>query len=192
MKLHDFSINVVGGTERAGGYVYMDHKQQYSLRIKNCGDKRADCTIRIDGKKIGIFRIDSREEYTIERSIHDSGKLTFFKLNSKEAAVAELNLVTKDNLGLIEAEFVPETKYSYRKSKVSSQFKGLATFGVTNLSCGGTGLTGKSKQEFYNAEDIDLDRGSAVVIYLRLVCNEDNSVRPLLENRKSTSFPTPI
>ncbi|MCI5131036.1 MAG: hypothetical protein D3904_05810 [Candidatus Electrothrix sp. EH2] len=57
------------------------------------------------------------------------------------------------------------------------------------LEAGGTGLSGKSEQEFRTAESLDYDETGFVQINLRLVCKVDQP-RPLTPS--STPIPPPL
>ncbi len=64
-----------------------------------------------------------------------------------------------------------------------------ALFAEEELEAGGTGLSGKSKQEFRSVEPLDYDETGFVQINLRLVCQTDEP-RPLTP--ASTPVPPPL
>src|SRR3990167_7429492 len=205
MQANSYSIRVVGGLETSGGYVEMSHGQTYSLQLRNSRNTRCDASVYLDGKHIGTWRVPSHTSINIERPAHDKGKFTFYKAGTSEARQAQLN-ESSDDLGLVRVVFTPEyevrplnntwysssvtytnswkTKETYRTT--SDYPVAMAAMASPDISAGGTGLSGKSGQDFGTAEQMSLDYGQQVTINLRLVCKDDSTPRPL------TAYETPV
>ena len=175
MKLGDYAVQIQGGLERNTGYVEMPHNTKYKILLSNDSSLDCDAAVEIDGKEVGIWRVYSGKNILIERPVHDTGQFTFYKLDSSEAG--KIGLVRNDKLGLISVLFKPQ------KPPVVFDFD----FDFDDsYSAGGTGLSGKSEQEFIAVQQLDYDEAAFVQIHLRLVCNDDEP-RPLTP--LSTSIP---
>jgi len=90
------------------GYASLINGERYHLKLKN--DDKRDCVakVTIDGKEMGIFFIRAFHHFIMERPGHDSGKLTFYTIDSVEGKQLQLSTeVAPDKLGLITVEFVP-------------------------------------------------------------------------------------
>jgi len=182
------------------GYVRMDHMQRYEVRLGSSYYGESDAKIEIDGKEIGVFRVHSNSAIVIERSIKDKGRLTFLTNGTREYFDAGLDRVPANQRGLIKVTFYPE-RLRHRvteKTEVPHETTEgkIATFGSKDLRSGGTGLTGRSDQEFRDANEITRDYSNSVTIYLRLVEEErfrasESEVRPLEDTRNygRTSVP---
>lgn len=169
MKLNDFEVVIPEGDETEEGYICLKHGTQYSIKLRNQSERlRCNAMVKIDGRSVGTWRVDRREAITIERPVHDSGRFTFYQEGTPEAAKANLRLT--DELGLISVLFRPEK----RKDGPSIQYMA----GPRSYAAGGTGLSGKSTQQFDEAEEIEIDDEKAVTIHLRLVAIQ-NEPRPL-------------
>ena len=107
MYLNNFSVRVIGGHEKASGYVEMRHGQVYKLSLRNSRFRLCDVQIDIDGKDIGTWRIPANVAILLERPSNDRGQFTFYKVGTREARQAQLD-VSSDELGLIKATFTPE------------------------------------------------------------------------------------
>lgn len=202
MYLNQYSVRVVGGNEAAGGYVEMSHGQQYSLSLRNDRLVRCDARVEVDGKHVGTWRIAANSSVTLERPAHDTGHFTFYKAGTPEARQVALNEYAPE-LGLIRVVFTPEQ--APRPLAADAGAYGVASAGVPTYgtytrslsagitksarSAGGTGLSGRSNQQFYQADEIEYDLTQQTVIHLRLVC-KDGEPRPLTEY--STPIPPPI
>lgn len=202
MYLNDFSVRVPEGNETSGGYVELAHNTQYNLVLNNNRNVRCDARVEIDGKHVGTWRIGNRDTLRLERPAHDDGHFTFYKVGTAEAG--RIGLDTGDpNLGLVKVTFTPEKQqgpqvkefHSYRSAGAHGvtvtdwagdapvAMAGVATY--TSRSAGGTGLSGKSNQQFTSVHELDYDYSKQTVIHLRLVTASD-------EPRPLTSFSTPI
>ncbi len=180
MRLNGFSLGVIGGYEKGNsGYVVLQHCQQYSLLMKNDRDVKCDVYVKIDGHKVGAWRIEANSHIVIERPVDDTGKFTFYKLDSNEAIKAALQ--TNNELGLISAEFKPEAEDLILGAPMRYDFK----------SAGGTGLSGTSEQQFTSISKIyNYDEDNITTIHLRLCCENDNNPRPL--KQRETPIPEPL
>lgn len=209
MRLGNFSVEIPQGEMLKSGYVAMRHDTKYTVVLSNSGDVRCDAEVEIDGKSVGIWRIQSHDSMVIERPVHDAGCFTFYKIGTREARKAAI--VRSDKLGLITVIFKPEIKSKppYLDDDLDSSFSvdkndhfclsyddedvGLdfddAPFAAEELEAGGTGLSGESKQEFRSVEPLDYDEAGFVQINLRLVCQTDEP-RPLTP--VSTPVPPPL
>lgn len=205
MLLNYFSVRIPEGREIPGGYVEMEHGAQYALVLRNNGSARCDARVEIDGKHVGTWRIDTCRSVALERPAHDTGRFTFYRLGSPEAV--KVGLTDGDpNLGLVKVTFTPErivrpvyttTYYTLDNTKPALETELLTSAGpsVNTLSgtisyrtvsqAGGTGLSGRSAQEFHTVTALDYDYGQQTVIHLRLVARSD-------EPRPLTSFSTPV
>ncbi|MCI5188919.1 MAG: hypothetical protein D3905_03765 [Candidatus Electrothrix sp. AS4_5] len=170
MRLGNFSVEILKGRELDSGYVAMKHNTKYALRLSNIGDRRCDAEVEIDGKLVGVWRIPSNKHIVIERPTHDTGCFTFYKAETREAKKAQL--VQSGKLGLISVLFKPEKKldcyFDFDDDDIefcldcngedSDELDLCLSLDDTEegLEAGGTGLSGKSEQEFRTA-DFDFD-----------------------------------
>lgn len=192
MRLSNFSATVVGGNEKANGYVEMKHNTVYQLLLQNEGRNIADARVEIDGKHIGTWRVPAYGSIRLERPVNETGKFTFYQLGTTEANLAGLQ--RNEMLGLIAITFMPEKSYTYppmpsraeTTSAKSAPFPACAP-GAQSYNAGGTGLSGQSSQQFTNVAKLDYDESAFVTINLRLVGIEDVGIRPL----KPLSTPIP-
>jgi hypothetical protein len=183
----NFSLKIPQSTAVAVGHNIIPHQTQYTLVLENLSDRKADCTVWIDGVQVGAWRVNAKTHVTIERSIHDVGKFTFYALGSAEGYHAGLS---PDNpkLGLIEARFVPEKIYeqpAFSKSATqpvlcSKLARPPARTGNATNATGGTGYSGVSKQTFGTADRIvEYDFANRVTLTIHLW--DTNQPRPLLK-----------
>lgn len=222
---NDFSIRIQEGDETPGGYVELVHNTTYSLILGNKRNLRCDARVEIDGKEVGKWRIGAHETIRLERPANDTGRFTFYKVETSEARAAQLSEGSPD-LGLVKVTFTPEkyikpvrpvvTSVTYRdtfsKGYVTEDSfdnrpfpAGMASasigdyddepatrsFNMANTqSAGGTGLSGKSNQNFYTVAELDYDYSQETVIHLRLVAKNGNEPRPLVS--RETPVPPPV
>lgn len=191
MELNNFSLSISPGTELSGGYLQLEHNTQYNVVLANKRAMRCDAKLEIDGKHVGTWRLEEYDSIVLERPAHDTGRFTFYKLGSAEAAKAGISQQDA-NIGLVKVTFTPEREVQPRGVNDVPNFLSQVTrgSGVTrSFSAGGTGLSGESKQQFGNATAIDYDYSQATVIHLRLVAYADEP-RPLTP--LSNPVPPPI
>lgn len=177
MRLENFAVVIPEGREQASGYVEMDHGVKYTIKLSNSGQLRCDAEVQIDGKMVGVWRVPSEKTIIIERPVHDTGRFTFYLYDTLEARKA--GLVKGDKLGLVSVLFKPEKKYEVKDIDIR--------FALAEP--GGTGLSGKSRQQFREVQPLDYDESAFVCIHVRLVGNIDEP-RPLTP--ASTPIPPPI
>jgi hypothetical protein len=197
MYLNDFSVRIVGGNEKASGYVEMQHNQTYKLSLRNSRYNRCDAEVTIDGQHVGTWRIGPRQTITLERPAHDDGKFTFYQVGTVEARQAALDEGSSD-LGLVSVTFKPEKEReeltsaipsmsAYRGATMSAagyqetypqSGPGNAGQPISKGLAGGTGLSGQSKQKFYEVANLDYDYSQQTTINLRLIARNDGP-RPL-------------
>lgn len=106
MYYNRFSARIVGGVERDNGYVAMTHGKDYTLSLRNDRELPCDAEVRIDGKHVGTWRIETRRQIVLEHPIDDHGRFTFYLPETPEGQVAGLRKGDPD-LGLISVRFVP-------------------------------------------------------------------------------------
>jgi hypothetical protein len=206
MQFENFGLTIRGGNEDANGYVVMNHGQQYEVILSNNRPTRCNTALSIDGKEVGVYRIEGRSSITLERPLYDQGHFTFYKQNSVEGQAAHLPL--GDVLGLVQAVFTPERQavpfpFGYEWTQQWPQGMTLgdddqdapepspAPSPARSYEAGGTGLSGHSQQEFHNAEAITLDEEAKVTMTLRLVAQKREMPRPL-PSMRSTPVPPPV
>lgn len=187
MKLRNFSMKIEGGRERITGYVEMAHNTKYAVILSNDSPLDCDAVVEIDGKEVGIWRVYSGKSIRIERPVHDTGQFTFYKFDSSEGG--KIGLVRNDKLGLISVLFKPEKISRMLFSDCLDFDDYIDLDDETSCSAGGTGLSGRSEQEFIDVQPLDYDKAAFVQIHLRLVCNNDEPrpLRPI-----STVIPPPL
>lgn len=214
MYLNLYSVRIPEGEELPGGYVELEHMDNYTIVLRNSRLTRCDAQVYIDGKHVGTWRIPAHSNIRLERPAHDTGKFTFIASNTKEYTAAQLDKISRSDLGLIKVVFTPEvmptekdnpvyrtytdstgTVWTYSQYYITSNeaftpdptSTSWVTTNYSDTRSGGTGLTGHSNQNFSEADSIHLDLSNQTVIHLRLVKRKDGTtVRPL------TQFSTPI
>lgn len=214
-KNHNYACNPYIEDEQ--GYVHLRHGDIYEIALAN--DSREDCdvVIEIDGKEIGTWRLDAYCKGLIERGVGDTGRLTFYEIGSSEAQKVGLDSIARSDLGLVKVTFIPEKiirreiptvdtrSYSgakglierggdFRESFSSGSRCGGQSVNLNTRRAGGTGLSGRSNQKFGQAEAIDRDYDSQVVINLRLVAKPSDEPRPLraVNSTVSNLVPPPV
>jgi hypothetical protein len=214
MRVGNFSAQVLEGRERESGYVELQHKQQYTIRLGNhCYQRRCDAEVSVDGKVIANLRIESMGTVVLETPPDDPGKgrFTYLELSSEEGRQANLGQVDRGDLGLIRVVFRPERRVEREEKTSGGVLRGVSpkSLGSTTLdwggddrpiqsrSCaspmnyapGGTGLTGHSNQSFVRVAELDHDPSLETIINLRLVADRF-AVRPL-QSARAISNPVP-
>lgn len=214
MRVSNFSLLIPEGKERDSGHVELAHGTVYRIRLMNhCHSRRCDALVTVDGKEIGLFRIERGGNVTLERSADDTGCFTFFRADSDEGKAAGVDTIGTDLRGLIQVTFKPEkvqpptvlhvdtwqtTPTSYEgcfgSSPAPLKQRCLTSSSLTgqnqNRAAGVTGLTGRSDQTFHTVASLDYDPNEEVRISLRLVCSP--AVRPLEPVKKANPVPEPV
>lgn len=202
MKVNDYTVRILQGSEDNNGYVFLEHNIKYALMLGNIHPTSCNAQLEIDGINQGTWRIDRYSSIKLERPAHDNGYFTFYKLESKQgSAVLDAN---NDNLGLVKVTFTPEKvkpvvcTYDPSASKSYDSYnptrEGAIRGGdkLLSYSAGGTGLSGKSQQEYGSAKEIELDYLQQTVIYLRLIAVKNNEDEPRPLTPFSNSIPPRI
>jgi len=214
MYINNFSARIPEGKETPGGYVEMEHDTQYTIVLRNNRNTKCEARVEIDGKHIGTFRINAYQNMRLERPAHDTGKLTFYKVGTSEAKKAGIS-ESDPNTGLVKVVFTPAKnwfqswsfttsdccQYDYDFNDDSSgNYRHLyndsgSSYYISNTTsltqmgsyeAGGTGLSGKSDQNFVQVPGLILDCSQQTTIHLRLVAKSTQGPRPL------TSYSTPV
>lgn len=176
------------GAERTSGHVSLNHGQQYTVRLLNCG-RRSDATVKIDGKEIGTFRLNPNQDVVLERAPDDNGRFTFYASGSYLAGAAGEGNIAVPDKGLIEVTFRPEkvrprpeptARVMHAKSlgggvrgqsmgAMPDASEGCSFAGEEKTAGGITGLSGHSDQKFTTVGLMEYDPAGTVTITLRLV-----------------------
>jgi hypothetical protein len=200
--VNDFGFGVVGGQEK-NGYVALDSGNKYKLKLWNFNTKlRCDAEVTIDGKVIGIFRIDKMDSIVIERPINSYGCFTFYALGTIESKMVMLDAVDENNLGLIKVAFCPEKRplgqqqYALEEKELECLRRQI-DFGdelesMKRQLAGGTGLSGHGNTNYDRVELLNHDYNNVVIIYLRLISKETKPSSSPQETKIPNSIPSSI
>jgi len=212
MRIDKFGLTVQGGREVGDGYVEINHEQEYKLRLSNWTNSRADVKVEIDGTEVGVWRLDGWDTVEIERPANVQKKFTALLRDSTEGDQAGLSQVSRQNLGLIVATFMPEmpplltvnnreVSYGWAIGDVSGYNtyvdtasayspKGTSTTKSLETASMGTGLGQHSNQQFSTVAPLQTDPATYVTISLRLV-QRKSKYTPLVESRANPVPPPP-
>lgn len=109
MRVANFNVLIHGGRERDSGHVQVSHGQTYKIKLCNHDHtRRCDALVKVDGKEIGLFRVNACDSIVLETPPNAPGRFTFYRAKSAEASRAELDGIAPSDLGLIEVLFRPE------------------------------------------------------------------------------------
>ena len=208
-KVHRFGSN----------YFTMADKTEYKIELSNNRSVKADAHVWIDGKKVGVWRINSHSTISIERPSDVSKKFVLLKEGTSAARDSDI-MTGKSENGLVKVEFQPEKescKGYFFESDCSEESLGFSTNNIQpmmksctnqmycsaptntnqNLSAAGTGLGSDSSQRFRSVEPLyDIDTENITEIYARLVVDDNKTnnrqFQPLRDVRYSTAVPPPI
>ncbi len=108
MRERDFSVQIPQGVEAGGGYVRMKHNTRYTVKMGNHSRRRVDAEVKIDGKFMGLFRLNPGCYVDLDRPSHDKSCFTFFSSSSNEAGDAGVSAVDREARGLVVVTFKPE------------------------------------------------------------------------------------
>jgi hypothetical protein len=160
-----FDIEVPEAHARQPGVYEIAHATPYSIALANQHPNlRCDAKVWIDGTHVGTWRIPAASHIRLERPVNDSGRFTFFQVNTPEARQAGLD-EDNPNLGLIRVKFMPERP------------RGNILASGSASEHGGTGLSGRSDQSFGSATSIDHDETAEIIREIRLTASP--AIRPL-------------
>jgi len=107
MKCENYELLIPEGKYKGGGYVVLNHKQQYVIKLVNNNLTRCSAEVCVDGKPIGEWIINGNSSIALERPLNDDGKFTFYKNGTKEFHNT-LKDVQKSDRGLITVTFKQE------------------------------------------------------------------------------------
>lgn len=185
LRLGDYAVCIPQGFYIDTGHVRLEHNIHYSIIMENFGNTSCDTEVSIDGASVGTWRVSNNSKIEIERPVYDTGRFTFYALESEQSR--KIGLSADDKLGLVTVTFMPEKVHSYERDNIRFSDRPKYSNRPSSDERGGTGLAGESKQRFGTANSIERDTDNFVTIHLRLVCG-DNGPRPL--RRQSTSIPS--
>jgi hypothetical protein len=190
--------------------------------MKNEAGLRCDVEVRVDGLDQGTYRLDAFGGMTLEcPGAKDKGRFTFFRSSSDAGRAAGADAVSRDDRGLVQATFRYEKPRRVRPAKTvvrTTGFRGgasgqsqsygsrwqsdmtesLRSVGTAHgmdkgVESGVTGLTGHSDQQFRTVSPLDYDPDNVVVVSLRLIASDDQTVgvRPLPGRTPPAANPVP-
>ena len=171
-------------------YVYyaLPHKSEYKVKMCNNGDLRVDAVLKIDGTKMGTWRIDPYSCATIERPSHNNRKFTFVQEGSWQGNMGGVAQGNPDN-GLVEVTFIPEYTYDSFPMTNNMSFNSVSRsrqFMNNSYSTGGTVLGDGSSQTFTDASHLSLNYSKKVTKRVRLVVEENRKLYVPLGTRGYT------
>lgn len=167
-KLFDVEIMVDGQTVKPQDqYVPLEHKSEYSIRLINRHATRCDADVSIDGKSVGVWRVEAGNSIVIDRPSRVNRRFTFVKDTSQEAKQAGVTPAVDTN-GLIRAVFTPE-RHS-QDEYLEPMSIDIPKYRSADWTAGGTILGASSDQTFGETQKItDIDHDRITTVHLRLV-----------------------
>lgn len=168
---NNFSLSLLNSRdvqfENIDDTFYLNHGDTYKICLRNNSfNQKANANIFIDGKSIGMFRLNNNDKIIIERPAESAKKLTFYDAESVQGAMSRLDINSPDIGCLkvvidVESRALPlrvgrPTGYSYDYPDCLSS------------KIGGTGLSGSSSQRFVAAEDIVTSERVVILAKMRL------------------------
>lgn len=203
--------NVWNGKSELGNgrYVEMQDGDHYSISMYNGHPTKCHAQLRIDGTDIGTWLLEPYTSAEIERPPDIAKKFTFYKVSSAGGAAAGLISGNVDN-GLITVEFTPETveedtydtefihfnststrshlsKFSNHNCPTGRNIRRAETF-----EAGGTGLQGKSNQNFRVGQRLNLNYSAKVTVNVRLIARKNSPDYEVITPLRSNPVPPPI
>ncbi len=144
MRYGNFSCLIPEGREHGSGHVALEHGQIYQLRLGNHGPSRCDALVEVDGKSVGLFRINGYGTFQLERPSNDTGRFTFFRADSSEGQAAGATETATVDRGLVRVTFKPEKQQTYYRPAGPGGFvprmgsvRPVRSGGPGGQSCGG-------------------------------------------------------
>ncbi|XP_019625648.1 PREDICTED: uncharacterized protein LOC109470975 isoform X1 [Branchiostoma belcheri] len=214
METAGYRVAIVGGKHYEideEEFVEMDHSSSYHIRLTNSHLRSCDAQLSIDGKDVGTWRLEPKQEIELERPEEEQMCFTFFSTRMAPAE-AGIRRGVEEN-GLVQVTFTPE-KMREEKTTVKDLYRGgdqgaeddtassdsssgeedepFRSDTPLNWSSGATALQGISQQEFEQVEgEIEKDEEAQVIMILRLVARIDGSkvevssapIKPLTSKR---------
>ncbi|KAI8487649.1 hypothetical protein Bbelb_346420 [Branchiostoma belcheri] len=196
METAGYRVAIVGGKHYEideEEFVEMDHSSSYHIRLTNSHLRSCDAQLSIDGKDVGTWRLEPKQEIELERPEEEQMCFTFFSTRMAPAE-AGIRRGVEEN-GLVQVTFTPE-KMREEKTTVKDLYRGgdqgaeddtassdsssgeedepFRSDTPLNWSSGATALQGISQQEFEQVEgEIEKDEEAQVIMILRLVARID-------------------
>lgn len=109
ITIGNFSLNIPEANQDRD-YFSLKHGQIYTIELRNGSDLRCAAEVSVDGKQVGIFRINRYNSLKLERPTGDTGQFTFFKEDSKEWDQIQGNKILTSDRGVISVLFKPEKR----------------------------------------------------------------------------------
>lgn len=173
------------------GNFFLKHGTEYKILITNQSDYKANANIYVDGKEVGLFRIEAKpkgqaqkqnNEIIIERSADNqkARKLTFYNISSKEAKMGKIDGNNRD-IGKLQVKIQKEAKLKQdRKIAFASRTETDSmdnrhideTDSCVRENIGGTALGRPSNQCFSQADYIETDNDIIVLEAMMLLMKE--------------------
>lgn len=110
MRVDKYTVLVEPGVERETGHVALPHNTQYTIKLLSHDRRRCDAAVEIDGKPVGVFRLDGFGNAVLERSPADHGRFTFYSAGTAAAGQAGEGGVAAADKGLVRVVFTPEKR----------------------------------------------------------------------------------
>ena len=206
MKLGNYSLTIPQGSEQSSGHVAIPHNTVYTIDLHNHSHRPCDATVKVDGDVAGVYRLEPGQHWAVEHPEKDQGRFTFLRSSSADAKSSGVDVVAKNDRGLVEVTFTPGD-YPKPVRRNLDTFRclpargdgGLESFQMKSCSSLGegiTGLTGHSNAQYGEAQRINLDPSNAVTITLRLgeakgAAAATPAARPLPGRNAPISTPVP-
>jgi len=168
MKLGNYELSILDNIANAAGQVEMRHGQTYELVLRNNGHEKCEAKVTIDGEHVGTWILRPRQRAALQRPANVERLFTAYFEGTHEADAINLD-ASDDRTGLITCVFTPERQQRTTMYAKVGSCCGQSMGPSSASPVVGTGLSGHSDQKFQTVQGLDLDRGKAVTIHLRLV-----------------------
>jgi len=209
MELGGYILNLQPGNELTDGRVSMAHMQVYTIVVGNTHQQRCRVRISIDGQTVGTWQLAARQvNARIEHPIGTDERFTAILRQSAEGVDAELDMVSRQDLGLIEAVFIPERERELNAALYygggdykNGEERPVSYSGTQDVrkmampgAAMGTGLSGHSDQRYGNGEYFDVDYDKTVTITLRLIdlSYGQASPKPVIQPLRLVRYANPV
>lgn len=137
---------------------HLSDGQEYTVRIYNHSHVNTiNATVEIDGRSIGVFRINPNTHAEIKRPVDRNRLLTFYSFESEEGKMAGIRPAHSGSI-------VVTINKVERTTHVAPMY--AVCDGPCEADCrgGGTGLGRFSSQKFTEAEWLPVSKHNAVVL----------------------------
>ncbi len=171
-----FSVDIIATTsDITGDYVTLPNNTEYSIQLCNNRDTGCDVYVKIDGQKIGGWKISPNSCITIERPGDDAHRFTFFRETSPEAIGANINIGSFNN-GLVEATFYPQRRLYRYNEPVPTLLPQMRASQSLGAQSGVTLMGRESYQQFTLGQPLhpdEIDWSNVTTIYVRLIAQRE-------------------